>query len=141
MEFLYTLIHNDTFKILGIVIGMDLIFGILRAIRERNINSTIGIDGMIRKVGMLIAVIFLCLIDRIVNIDFIGFIPADLKSILKLKDIGISSLFSMLFIIFEVLSILKNMILCKLPIPKKLQTYLEKIMKDFTSEIKESEVK
>lgn len=49
MQFLYELINNDTFKILGIVIGMDLIFGILRAIREKNINSCIGIDGMIRK--------------------------------------------------------------------------------------------
>lgn len=141
MDFLYELIHNDSFKVLGIVIGMDLIFGILRAIREKNVNSCIGIDGMIRKVGMLIAVIFLCLIDRIINIDFLGFIPNDLKTLLKLERVGISSLFSMLFIIFEILSIFKNMILCKLPIPKKLQNYLEKIMKEFTSEIKESEVK
>ena len=139
MDFLYELIHNDSFKILGIVIGMDLIFGILRAIREKNVNSCIGIDGMIRKVGMLIAVIFLCLIDKIINIDFIGFIPNDLKTMLKLQRVGISSLFSMLFIIFEILSIFKNMILCKLPIPKKLQNYLEKVMQEFTSEIKENE--
>lgn len=136
MEFLYTLINNNTFKVLGIVIGMDLIFGILRAIRERSVNSCIGIDGMIRKTGMLIAVIFLCLIDRIISIDFIGFIPEELKQFLKLDKIGISSLFSMLFIIFEILSIFKNMILCKLPIPKKFQNYLEKIMQEFTGEIK-----
>jgi len=141
MQFLYELINNDTFKVLGLVIGMDLIFGILRALREKNVNSCIGIDGMIRKCGMLIAVIFLSLIDRIINIDFLGFIPTDLKTILKIEKIGISSLFSMLFIIFEILSIFKNMILCKLPIPKKLQLYLERVMKEFTGEIKESEVK
>ena len=117
---------------------MDLIFGILRALREKSINSCIGIDGMIRKCGMLIAVIFLSLIDRIINIDFLGFIPEDLKLLLKINKIGISSLFSMLFIIFEILSIFKNMILCKLPIPRKLQLYLEKIMNEFTSEIKEN---
>ena len=37
------------------------------------------------------------------------------------------------------MKIFKNMILCKLPIPKKLQTYLENIMKEFTTEIKKEE--
>ncbi len=143
MEYLYRLINNDSFKILVIVIVMDLIFGILRAIREKRINSCIGIDGMIRKVGMLIAIVFLSLIDKIVGIDFIGFIPEELKQMLKMSRVGINTLFAILFIIFEILSIFKNMILCKLPIPKKLQNYLEKVMKEFTSEIKneESEVK
>ena len=61
LEYLSILINNDGLKILGIVITLDTIFGILRAIKERNINSCIGIDGIIRKVGMLIAVIF-CLL-------------------------------------------------------------------------------
>lgn len=139
MEFLYCLINNDTFKLLTVVIVMDLFFGILRAIREKAVNSCIGIDGMIRKVGMLVAVIFLCIIDKIININFIGFIPEDLRQVLKFQNVGISSLFSVIFVIFEILSIFKNMILCKLPIPKKLQNYLEKMMKEFTSEIKENE--
>lgn len=137
MNFIYSLINNETFKVLCIVIVMDLIFGILRAFREKSINSCIGIDGMIRKIGMLISIIFLSLIDFIVHIDFISFIPTEIKSILKIGDIGINSLFSYLFIIFEILSIFKNMILCKLPIPKKLQKFLEKVMEEFTSEIKQ----
>ena len=32
------------------------------------------------------------------------------------------------------------MILCKLPIPKKLQVFLENVMKEFTGEIKENGV-
>ena len=44
-----------------------------------------------------------------------------------------------LFIAFEILSIFKNMILCKLPIPKKLQQFLENAMKEFTGEIKEND--
>lgn len=139
MNFLYNLINCEMFKVLIVVIAMDLIFGVLRAIREKSINSSIGIDGMIRKIGMLIAVIFLFFIDSIIHFDFIGFIPAEMKELLKLKEIGISSLFSILFIIFEILSIFKNMILCKLPIPRKLQSYLEKVMEEFTSEIKKEE--
>lgn len=136
MEFLKYLINNDGFKILCIVIVLDTIFGILRAIKEKQVNSCIGIDGIIRKVGMLIAIIFLSLIDTIIHIDLIGFIPDTIKEVLNFGQVGISSLFMLLFILFEILSIFKNMILCKLPIPKKLQELLENVMQEFTGEIK-----
>lgn len=138
MDNFLSLLNNDGMKILIVVIVLDLILGILRAIREKSINSCIGIDGMIRKVGMLIVVVFLIIIDTIINLDLIGFIPETIKETLKLGHVGISSLFNLLFIIFEILSIFKNMILCKLPIPKKLQVYLENIMKEFTGELKEN---
>lgn len=137
MEKFISLLNNDGMKVLIVVIVLDLILGILRAIREKTINSCIGIDGMIRKVGMLIVIVFLTIIDTIIHLDLIGFIPETIKETLKLGKVGISSLFNILFIIFEILSIFKNMILCKLPIPKKLQVYLENIMKEFTGEIKE----
>lgn len=138
-QFLNKLLISKSVKILIIVIVLDTIFGILRALREKELNSCIGIDGLIRKTGMLITIFFLSMIDYIVDLNLIGFIPADLRSMLNLKEVGISNLFNLLFIIFETLSIFKNMILCKLPIPKKLQSYLENIMKEFTSEIKEKE--
>lgn len=139
MEKFISLLNNDGMKVLIVVIVLDLILGILRAIREKTINSCIGIDGMIRKVGMLIVIVFLTIIDTIIHLDLIGFIPETIKETLKLGKVGISSLFNILFIIFEILSIFKNMILCKLPIPKKLQLYLENIMKEFTGEIKNKE--
>lgn len=116
---------------------MTQFYGILRAIKEKKINSCIGIDGIIRKVAMLISIVILSLIDKIINIDLIGFIPEIIKTTLNLGQVGISTLFIILFVLFEILSILKNMVLCKLPIPKKLQTQLENIMKEFTNEIKE----
>ena len=139
MENIFSLLNNDGMKVLIIVIDLDLILGILRALKEKSINSCIGIDGMIRKVGMLIVIVFLTLIDSIINLDLIGFIPETIRKTLQFGKVGISSLFNILFIVFEILSIFKNMILCKLPIPKKLQIYLEDIMKEFTGEIKESE--
>ena len=139
MEKFISLLNNDGMKVLIVVIVLDLILGILRAIRERTVNSCIGIDGMIRKVGMLIVIVFLIIIDSIIHLDLIGFIPETIKETLKLGKVGISSLFNILFIIFEILSIFKNMILCKLPIPKKLQVYLENVMKEFTGEIKEGD--
>lgn len=138
-EYLSILINSDGLKILGIVITLDTIFGILRAIKEKSLNSCIGIDGIIRKIGMLISIIFLMAIDIIIHLDLIGFIPETIKEILNFGQVGIADLFMILFIVFEILSIFKNMILCKLPIPKKLQQFLENAMKEFTGEIKQDD--
>ena len=139
INFLNFLIVRNDVKILLVFIVFDTIFGILRAIHQRKLNSNIGIDGIIRKAGMLISMLFFSLVDYIMKIDLIAFIPNELKEFLKLDNIGISHLFILLFIIFEILSVLKNMTQCKLPIPKKFQKFLEKLMKEFTKEIEEKE--
>lgn len=136
MQFFKFILNISVVKVLIILIVLDTIFGILRAIREKKINSNIGIDGIIRKVGMIISIIFFFLIDYIVNINLIGFIPENLLNILPIKEVGIGILFCLLFIVFEGLSILKNMIKCKLPIPKALQKCLENILNSFTTELK-----
>lgn len=136
MNYIKNLLKNQGFKVLLIVIVLDCIFGILRAIKQRKLNSTIGIDGLIRKTGMVLSIVFLYGIDYIMNLDFIFFIPETIKNFWQIDKIGIGGMFSILFICFEFLSIFKNMIICKLPIPKKLQNYCEKILKEFTEEIK-----
>lgn len=138
-EYYEIMVHNKGVQLLVIFIVLDVIFGILRAIKEGKLNSTIGIDGIIRKVGMIITICFCILVDTIVQVDLIGFIPESVKNVLGLSKIGVSMIFNILYIIFEILSIFKNMYKCKLPLPKKLKTYLEKMLKEFTSEIKEGE--
>lgn len=131
------MVHNKGVQLLIIFIVLDVIFGVLRAIKERKLNSTIGIDGIIRKVGMIIAICVCILVDTIVSIDLIGFVPENAKEVLGLSKVGISNLFNILYVVFEVLSIFKNMYKCKLPLPKKVQIFLEKLLKEFTSEVKE----
>lgn len=138
-EYYEIMINNKGVKLLVIFIVLDVIFGILRAIKEGKLNSTIGIDGIIRKVGMIITICFCILVDTIVEIDLIGFIPENVKVVLGLSKVGVSMLFNILYIIFEILSIFKNMYKCKLPLPKKLKVFLEKMLKEFTSEIEGSE--
>lgn len=134
-NFIQNLINDNGLKVLIIVIVLDTIFGILRAIKEKELNSCIGIDGIIRKVGMLITIIFVKLLDLIIDVNLIGFLPEELREILNLQKVGISSLFNLMFVVFEILSIFKNAIKCKLPMPKKFQEFLEKIMEEFTGEL------
>lgn len=138
-EYYEVMVHNKGVQLLSIFIVLDVIFGVLRAIRERKLNSTIGIDGIIRKVGMIITISVSILVDMIVRVDLIAFIPENIKDVLGLSKIGVSMIFNILYIIFEILSIFKNMYRCKLPLPKKLKVFLEKMLKEFTSEIKEGE--
>lgn len=138
-EYYEIMVHNKGVQLLVIFIVLDVIFGVLRAIEEGKLNSTIGIDGIIRKVGMIITICVCILVDTIVEVDLIGFIPENVKNVLGLSKVGVSMIFNILYIIFEILSIFKNMYKCKLPLPKKLKTFLEKMLKEFTSEIKEGE--
>jgi toxin secretion/phage lysis holin len=130
------LLENSNIKLLLVFIVFDIVFGILRAIKERKLNSTIGIDGMIRKAGMILSDVFLFLIDRILKFNFVGFVPESFLSFINLKFVGIGDLFNILFVIFESLSVLKNMYRCKLPIPKKLEKAIEKLLTEFTEEVK-----
>ena len=134
-EFLYSLSNAKSIKLLLIVILLDTIFGVLRALKEKKINSAIGIDGIIRKAGMILSTFFFKLIDCLVSINLISFMPQGFKDFLGTDNVGLTFLFIILFIVFEALSIMKNMIKCKMPIPKKLQGFLEKILKEFTTEL------
>lgn len=133
-EYFRELAQNSCFKLLIIFVVFDTTFGILRAIRERKINSCIGIDGMIRKSGMILSSLFLYIIDRLIDINFLGFIPDSFLNLVGIDSVGIGELFGILFIIFESLSVLKNMYKCKMPIPKKLNEWLEKVLTEFTKE-------
>lgn len=136
-HFYNLLINSKGIQVLVAFITLDVIFGVLRAIKEHCINSTIGIDGIIRKVGMLVTIIICLFVDTILNINLISFIPEEVSKYLSLPEVGLNSLFTILYIVFEILSVFKNMYKCKLPLPKKLKTLLEKLLKDLTSEIKE----
>lgn len=135
------LVQNKVIQIMTIFIVLDVIFGILRSIKQHKTNSTIGIDGIVRKVAMMFTIASCIVLDYIVEIDLIAFIPQSIKESINVGRIGTSDLFAFLYCIFEILSIFKNMIKIGIPLPVKLKNFLEKLLKEFTSEIKEGEEK
>lgn len=141
MEKYLNLLNNNFLKILVTFIVLDVIFGVFRALIEKELNSTIGIDGIIRKIAMIVTIVVCLFLDYLIKIDLIGFMPLELKDIIHVSKIGISELFSILYILFESLSILKNMHKCKLPMPKPLKKWIEKLLKELTSEVKEENIK
>lgn len=124
-------------RALLIAICADMIFGSLRAIKYRKWNSAVGIDGGIRKVGMAAAVLLLTLVDMLLNVNLIGWVDAEVSAALSAAGIvklGITELFAFLFTLYEATSILKNMLLCGLPIPAGLRDKAAKWLEKMTEE-------
>lgn len=69
----------------------DVLTGLLRAVKDRKVNSSINFEGLIRKAGEMLGVIFLTLVDLYLNTD----------GILTKTGVG-------LLIIYETISIIEN---------------------------------
>lgn len=134
-EFISFLEANTFFIILLYAELLDIALGVLRAIKEHKFNSCVGIDGAIRKVAMLLSVVFLMYIDSAIKMDFLFMIPKEYLSIIGISRVGVCELFCLLFISYEVVSILKNMTLCGLPVPVKVRKSVQKFLEDMTEEL------
>lgn len=142
MDKIITLLSSNSFvKILLIAVALDTILGVLRAIKEHKFNSCVGIDGAIRKAGMLLSVGFLMATDVIMHINVLGMVPEKYVQILGIDKMGICEFFSLLFILYELVSILKNMTLCGLPVPTKIKKWIQKFLDDMTEELSKEAAK
>lgn len=138
MEFIEMAAHNKLIELVVLAIVFDTIFGVLRAIREKRFNSCAGIDGAIRKVGMLISLVFMLAIDQLIKVNLIGFIPETVRTQLGLNTVGVAEFFALLYIAYEVVSILKNMALCGLPV-KKIWEKIREFLSNYTEELPDTE--
>ena len=138
MEKIYTvlaeILNNRVIQIVMIAVVFDTIFGVIRAVREHKFNSCFGIDGAIRKISMIVSITMLAIVDRLVKINLIGFVPEEARQFIGLEIIGTAEFFGLLYICYEVVSILKNMYLCGLPVKKIWQT-VKAFLQKYTDEL------
>ena len=137
IRFFAALMGNIFVRLLLIAVCADMVFGSLRAAKYRKWNSAVGIDGAIRKAGMLACVLLFTAIDMMMHVDVLGWLPVDARNVLDACGIvkcGITELFSLLFILYEATSVLKNMLLCGLPVPAGLREKLGEWLSTMTEE-------
>lgn len=60
---------GNLFYALLAFIVMDIVTGLLRAAKDRKINSSINFDGLIRKSGEILGVVFLTIVDIYLHTD------------------------------------------------------------------------
>ena len=142
MNQIISLLSSDSFvRILLIAVALDTILGVLRAIKEHKFNSSVGIDGAIRKTAMLASTGLLMAIDVIMHINVLFMVPETYIKVLGINKLGICEFFCLLFILYELVSILKNMTLCGLPVPSGVKKWIQKFLEDMTEELPEDAVK
>ena len=134
-EFIALLGSNSLIKLLLLAVVLDTILGVGRAIKYHKFNSSVGIDGAIRKVMMLVSAGVLMLADLIIHINLVGFVDDQYLKVIGLEKVGMCELFCLLFLFYVAVSILKNMLLCGLPIPRRIREWLLKFLDDMTAEL------
>lgn len=134
-QIILLLYNNSFFKILLLAVTLDTILGVLRAVKEHKFNSCVGIDGAIRKAAMVLSVLLLMATDVIMHINILFMIPEQYIKILGIDKLGVCEFFCLLFVLYELVSILKNMTLCGLPVPSKAKKWVQKFLEDMTEEL------
>lgn len=133
IEICTTTLHNKLIQLVIIAVIIDTFFGLLRAVKYHKLNSGFGIDGAIRKCAMIISIMMLAVVDYITGFNMICFLPEEVRRYIG-ENIGISGFFALLDLTYEVVSILKNMALCGLPV-KKVWLYVKMFLSKYTDEL------
>lgn len=124
-------------KVIIIFIILDVILGSIRALKEHQWNSTVGRTGLLKKIAMIVCIIFTVCMDYMLKIDMMFFMPDEIMDFIKIQNIGLTELFGILYILYETTSILKNMLLCGLPVPKGMRAKIESLLKNMTTELED----
>ncbi len=100
-------------KTLFVMITVDYMTGIMKAIVNKNLNSYIGWRGMMKKCGILLTIIVAVQIENITN-----------------QPETIHNLVAFAFVVNEGVSILENLIDIGVPVPDFLIKFLKKMKDD-----------
>ena len=100
--------NNIFIEILMLAICADTLLGVLRAIKFRQFNSSVGIDGAIRKVAMVVSVGILMLADLLIHVNLLAFIPEEYVHDLGVQKLGMCEFFCLLFTACEVESWMRD---------------------------------
>lgn len=115
----------------------DILSGIFKAIAtQRGINSTVGTNGLIRKAGVLLALLVFIVVDSLVELNLVSIIPQDVLEGFKLDQvqIGLSSIMLGFFGLFELSSLFENLGEIGVPLPHFLTKLIERLKDSFEGE-------
>ncbi len=108
----------------------DILSGIFKAIaQKRGINSTVGTNGLIRKAGVLLALLIFIVMDSLIELNFVTLIPSEILSVFKLSQssIGLSHVMLGFFGLFELVSLFENLGEVGVPLPNFIMKSVERL--------------
>ena len=105
---------------------------------DLSIGAVMATTGMVAAYMSLAGIsFFLCVLAIFLFSVVLGWLPADTRNFLDacgVVKMGVTELFALLFILYEATSVLKNMLLCGLPVPAGLREKLGAWLSTMTEE-------
>ena len=80
---IFNIMENIVIKALLLFLILDTFLGSIRAWKEHKWNSTVGINGMLRKIAMIGCIFFLSIFDKILNLNFLFMVPEKVMEFIK----------------------------------------------------------
>ncbi len=97
-------VQNIFVKGVVLAIAMDTFLGCLRAAKFHKWNSSVGIDGGIRKAGMPVSVFFLVLVDMLLHFNALGLCGSEMQGALAragITNLGVAEFFCIVYVMYE----------------------------------------
>lgn len=125
----------------GFAVAIDTVFGLGRVVKQHKWNSSVGINGAIRKIAMMVCMTFTVALDAVCGFNLIKLFPDDIikyLAMINITHVGFAEFFGILLVAYECVSILKNMYLCGLPV-KWLWARVYNFLHKYTDELPDTE--
>lgn len=125
----------------GFAVAIDTVFGLGRVVKQHKWNSSVGINGAIRKIAMMACMTFTVVLDAVCGFNLIKLFPDDIikyLAMINITHVGFAEFFGILLVAYECVSILKNMYLCGLPV-KWLWARVYNFLHKYTDELPDTE--
>lgn len=113
----------------------DVLSGVFKAIaQKRGINSTVGTNGLIRKAGVLLALLVFIVMDSLIEFNFVTFIPSDILTFFNVEHVGLGHVMLCFFGLFELVSLFENLGEIGVPLPSFIRKSLERLKETLEGE-------
>ena len=130
----------NTIRILmmiSVLVLSDFMTGYVKAYIKCELNSSIGLDGLIRKAMILFSMLIFMILDSILRLNLISWLPNQMLEVIQrfgVEKMGLSELMGVGIILQEGTSILENLYQLGGSIPKVIAKRIERIRQSYLTE-------
>lgn len=122
---------------ISVLVFARFMTGYVKTYIKCELNSSIRLDGLIDKAMILFSMLIFVILDSILRLNLISWLPNQMLEIIQrfgIEKMGLSELMGFGIILQEGSSILDNLHQLEVPIPKVIAKRLERIRQSYLTE-------
>lgn len=123
--------------IVVVLVIVDFFTGYVKAYLKCQLNSSVGLDGLIRKAMILFSMLVFILLDEMLCFNLLQLLPSEtmgFMSQIKMTQVGLMEILGVGVLLQEGTSILENLHELGVPIPKFLARRIQRIKQAYLNQ-------